>query len=346
MYYNWKKNINTEELEEVVNLIKRGEIIVFPTETVYGIGADCFNEKAVKKIFEAKGRPSDNPLIVHIADKQDIKKVAKISNELEQKLIDKFMPGPITIILKKNENLPNIVCAGLDTVGVRMPSEKIANEIIKKSQTFLAAPSANISGRPSGTQIEDIREELENKVSCIIDGGETKVGLESTVVKVEKDTVIILRPGKITPEEIQEKCNCKVIVDKKVFEEVKDNEKPQSPGMKYRHYAPNTKCKLVYSKSEEKQIEIINNFVKQNKNTVVICFEEHKKKISIEDDKKISIGSKNNFEEIAQKMYSCLRKADKKQADLILIEGVEKQGIGIAIMNRLLRTCEYDFLEG
>ena len=194
MYYNWKENINTEELKNVANLIKNGEIIVFPTETVYGIGANALDKNAVKKIFIAKGRPSDNPLIVHVANKQDIGRVTLTPSAVEQKLIDTFMPGPITIILRKKAVIPDIVSAGLDTVGIRMPSNKIANKIISAAGVPIAAPSANISGKPSGTRLKDIRDELESKVSVMIDGGETEVGLESTIVKVENNIPVILRP--------------------------------------------------------------------------------------------------------------------------------------------------------
>ncbi len=196
MYYNWTNSIDTNELKNVSNLINNGEIIVFPTETVYGIGANALDTEAVRKIFFAKGRPSDNPLIVHVGNKEEIERIAIIQSAVEQKLIDTFMPGPITIILKKKSIIPDIVSAGLDTVGVRMPSNEIANKIILTSKTPIAAPSANISGRPSGTKISDIREELENKVSVIIDGGDSNIGLESTVVKVVDDIPVILRPRK------------------------------------------------------------------------------------------------------------------------------------------------------
>lgn len=194
MYYNWKDNINTEELKNVANLIKNGEIIIFPTETVYGIGANALNSEAVKKIFVAKGRPSDNPLIVHVANKQDIGRVTLTPSAVEQKLIDTFMPGPITIILKKKPIIPNSVSAGLDTVGIRIPSNKIAKKIIEQSGVPIAAPSANISGRPSGTRVKDIIEELGDRVSAVIDGGDTEYGLESTVIKVINDIPVILRP--------------------------------------------------------------------------------------------------------------------------------------------------------
>ena len=205
MYYNWEINTSTEELKVVCNLIKNGELVIFPTETVYGIGANALSAEAVGKIFIAKGRPSDNPLIVHVAKKDDIDKIATDITEVEAKLIERFMPGPFTIILKKKKNvLPDIVTAGLDTVAVRMPNNLIAQAIITFSGVPIAAPSANISGRPSGTNISDIRRELESKVSAVIDGGNTEIGLESTVVKVVDEIPIILRPGKITPEEIKE----------------------------------------------------------------------------------------------------------------------------------------------
>ena len=212
MYYNWEKGINAEELKNVVNLIKNGEVIVFPTETVYGIGANALNSEAVSKIFSAKERPSDNPLIVHIANKEDVYKIVETPSQLEQKIMDEFMPGPITIILKKKSIIPDIVSAGLDTVGIRMPSNIIAHEIIETAGVPIAAPSANISGRPSGTRIQDIREELEKKVSVIIDGGISEYGLESTVVKVENEIPEILRPRKNnarTNRKIVRKGECK-----------------------------------------------------------------------------------------------------------------------------------------
>ncbi len=346
MYYNWKKKVDIEELNIISDLIKNGDIVVFPTETVYGIGANAFDEKAVEKIFKAKGRPSDNPLIVHLSDKKDIQKIAKNITEIEQKLIDAFMPGPFTIILQRKSNIPDCVTAGLDTVAIRIPENEIAQKIISYTNLPIAAPSANISGKPSGTTIEDIRNELENNVSAIIDGGNTKIGLESTVVKVIEEIPVILRPGKITPDDIKNVIGI-VKVDNKVFEKVEEKEKIESPGMKYRHYAPETKCKLIYYKDEKKQIEKINSLIEEyKKDVVVLGFSEHKNKIMLEEEKIIEIGNKSEFEQIAQKIYTALRKADEMKPKIILIEGIPKEGLGIAIMNRLLRTCEYDYIEG
>ena len=346
MYYNWKDKTNTEELKVVCNLIRNGELVIFPTETVYGIGANALDENAVGKIFIAKGRPSDNPLIVHIADRNKIEEVAKDITEMEQILIDAFMPGPFTIILKRRPEVPDIVTAGLDTVAVRMPDNIIARGLIQFSGVPIAAPSANISGKPSGTSIEDIRAELEGKVSAIIDGGETEIGLESTVVKVVDEVPVILRPGKITPEDI-EKVAGKVIIDSKVFKKVVENEEVESPGMKYRHYAPETKCILINYENELDQVFYLKQTMKEyNDDVVVIGFSEHKEKLYLPEERFIDLGNRNDLEKIAREMYSALRKADKIKAKVILIEGVSKQGIGIAIMNRLLRTCEYKCKEG
>lgn len=345
MYYNWKENTNTEELKVICNLIKNGELVIFPTETVYGIGANALDAEAVGKIFIAKGRPSDNPLIVHIANKNYIDQIARDITEVEQKLIDNFMPGPFTLILKKKDILPDIVTAELDTVAVRMPNNLIAQAIITFAGVPIAAPSANISGKPSGTNILDIRNELESKVSAIIDGGDTDIGLESTVVKVIDEIPVILRPGKITPEEILEVTGT-VRIDEKVFEKVDEKDNVESPGMKHRHYAPNTKCELIYAKDKKDQIFEINKRVRKYKgDVVVIGFTEHKKDIIVSEERYIDIGSEENLAEFAKNIYTSLRKADEIKPEIILIEGVAKEGLGIAIMNRLLRTCEYNYFE-
>lgn len=345
MYYNWKDKTNTEELKIICNLIRNGELVIFPTETVYGIGANALDENAVGKIFIAKGRPSDNPLIVHIADKRTINEIAQDITEMEQILIDNFMPGPFTLILKRRPIIPDIVTAGLDTVAIRMPDNIIARGIIQFSGVPIAAPSANISGKPSGTNIQDIRKELEGKVSAIVDGGETPIGIESTVVKVVDEVPVILRPGKITPEQIKEVAR-EVKIDPKIFAKVQEGEKVESPGMKYRHYAPETPCKLINCLNELDQIFYLKKFIQEYKgNVVIVGFDEHKDKLYISDERFISVGSKNNLEDIAKNIYSALRKADEMRPEIILIEGVPKNGLGIAIMNRLLRTCQYDIFE-
>lgn len=344
MYYNWKENIKEEELIKISNLIKNGEIVVFPTETVYGIGANALDINAVKKIFEAKGRPSDNPLIVHLASKNQIIDIAQDISEMEWNLINAFMPGPFTIILKRKEIVPDCVTAGLDTVAIRIPKNEIAQKIISEANLPIAAPSANISGKPSGTTFATVKEELEERVAAVIDGGETEIGLESTVVKVINNVPVVLRPGKVTPEDIKDVVGI-VKIDDKILKKVEENQVVESPGMKYKHYSPDTKCKLVYFEDENKQIQNMNKIIEEyNEDIIVLGFAEHESRLNISRSKFINIGSKNNLNEMAKKIYESLREADKKKPQLILIEGTKNDGLGIAIMNRLLRTCEYDFL--
>ena len=345
MYYNWTEKTNTEELKIVCNLIRNGELVIFPTETVYGIGANALDENAVGKIFIAKGRPSDNPLIVHLADRRKIEEIAQDITEVERKLIDAFMPGPFTIILKRKPIVPDIVTAGLDTVAVRIPENVIARGIITFSGVPIAAPSANVSGKPSGTNIKDIRKELEGKVSVIVDGGETQIGLESTVVKVIDEVPVILRPGKVTPEDI-EKVTGIVKIDKNIFGRISQNDIVESPGMKYRHYAPETSCKLIYCQDDLDQVFYLKKFVKEYQgNVVVIGFKEHEEKLLLDNERFISVGKKDDLESFAKNIYSALRKADEIRPREILIEGVKKEGLGYAIMNRLIRTCEHNFFE-
>ena len=333
--FNWKEQIKETELEEVNKSLKNGELVIFPTETVYGIGANATNSKAVDDIFIAKGRANDNPLIVHLGDTQQIENYAYITSDIEKKLIDAFMPGPFTIILKKKENIPNNVSAGLDTVGIRIPSNKIANTILKTSNIPVAAPSANVSGKPSGTKIEDIKEEFNNKVSIIIDGGNTDIGLESTVVKVIDDIPTILRPGFITKDDILEVIGA-VKVDDNLFKKVTGP--VESPGMKYKHYAPTSKCQLIYIKNKEELLAYFNK--ETNKDTVIIGSSKLK---DIPCKKYLYYG--DTLEEISHNIFTLLRLADTYKPSIILIEGVSKDGLGLAIMNRLIRASSYNYIE-
>ncbi len=346
--FNWKENINEKELNIIVSKIKEGELIVFPTETVYGIGTNALDGEACKKIFEAKGRPADNPLIVHVCNLEMLKKCVGNINHIEEKLINAFMPGPFTLILEKAKEIPASVTAGLNTVAIRMPSNEIARTIIEKANVPIAAPSANESGKPSGTNIEDIKEELGEKVFALIDGGSTEIGLESTVVKVVDGIPKILRPGKITAEDIRNVVGT-VNIDEHVLGKVEKEEKVESPGMKHRHYAPKTKCVLLDIEDEIQKIKEINKLV--NQNICFIGFTETGLKLSLLENK-LNYLTKTDFysygdtlEEISKNIFSLLRKVDKKNYDLIVIEGVKPEGLGLAIMNRLLRTCEYNVIK-
>ncbi len=338
-YFNMKDKINEDKIYDSAQEILKGNLVIFPTETVYGIGANALDENACKNIFKAKGRAQDNPLIVHVSDINMLNKVVEKPNEIEEKLINNFCPGPFTIILKAKNIIPKSVTAGLDTVGIRMPSNKIANLLIKITNTPIAAPSANISGRPSGTKVEDIRNEFEGKVATIIDAGEVDIGVESTVVRVINNKVRILRPGKITKEDI-EKIGLEVEIDKNILGKYDGKEKVLSPGMKYRHYAPNTKCMMIYSKDEEKMISKIKEEA-NNKTVLIICRDRNYNKYNCKY--KIKMG--NTLEEIAHNIFSILRKVDEYNVDLVIIEGMEEDGLGLALNNRLLRACEYNYIK-
>ncbi|MBQ6992528.1 MAG: threonylcarbamoyl-AMP synthase [Clostridia bacterium] len=339
-YIDFKNRIEYEKIDEASNAIREGELVLFPTETVYGIGANALDENAVSKIFIAKGRQSDNPLIVHISNSDMLKDLVTDIGNIEKNLMENFWPGPLTIIFNKTKNVPNNVSANLDTVGIRMPSNPIALQLIEKANVPIAAPSANISGKPSGTLIEDIIEELDGKVEYIIDAGMTDIGVESTVVRVIENKVHILRPGKITKEDI-EKLGFEVVIERHILDEIKDNEKVMSPGMKYRHYAPNTKCVLVYSEKEENLINKIKELMITQKNCLVICKNENMEKY--DTNNKIAMG--RTIEEISRNIFTILRKVDSYNVDLVIIEGVEKNELGLAIMNRLIRACEHNYIE-
>ena len=339
-YFDMKENIDEIELKEASKLIEDGELVIFPTETVYGIGANGLDGEAVKNIFIAKGRAQDNPLILHISDIEMVDKIATDISDMERKIIDIFFPGPLTIILKKKDVVPSIVSGGLDTVGIRMPSNKIANSLIKYANVPIAAPSANISGRPSGTTLDDIKDEFADKVSCMIDGGNTLIGVESTVIRVIDNKIRILRPGKITAEQIR-KVAGDVEIDNHILCQIQDGQKILSPGMKYRHYAPTAKCILIYSEHEKNFIEKSKEIAEKYKNPIILTKTENISKI--EKIKTIDMGE--SLEEISKNIFTILRNVDKYNPDIVIIEGVEKQGLGLAIMNRLIRACEYNYIE-
>lgn len=334
-YIDLSVNYDIKLLKEASNYIKDGKLVIFPTETVYGIGADGLNENAVKNIFIAKGRASDNPLILHVSSIKMINRIAYIDSILEKKLIEAFFPGPLTIILRKKDIVPSVVCGNLDTVGVRMPINGIAHDLIELSNTPIAAPSANISGRPSGTDINDIYDELNDRVDYIINGGVTNIGLESTVIRVINNEIHILRPGKITYDDLSK--YGKVIIDSHVLSSFNNMEKVLSPGMKYKHYAPKTKCILVYSDDKDKLVNKMKEL--ENDNTLVIT--NNKNLLLFKN----AIGYGENLEEISHNIFKILRSVDCYNKDLIIIEGVSANGLGLAIMNRLIRACSHNYIE-
>ena len=341
-YINLTKTTDDSCLDEVARSLKLGNLVVFPTETVYGIGTNGLLSTACQKIYEAKGRNSDNPLILHVSDFSMLSSLVKEVSCLERTLMEAFFPGPFTLILKKTDLVPSIVTAGLDTVAIRMPSHPIANRLIARAGVPIAAPSANLSGKPSGTNIEDIYEELGDKVSYILDGGNSSIGLESTIVRVIDSVPTILRPGKITKEEIEAFVG-KVNLDPNLFTEYDYTKTALCPGIKHRHYAPNTKCLLVYSPDNIRMVNKINSLIVDPNRSLVISSRENVKYYQAKYV--LDAGSRFHLEEISQTIFSLLRKVDSYPIDCVFIEGVAKSGIGLAIMNRLIRTCDYQYIE-
>ena len=341
------KDINKDIkfIEEAGAIIRDGGTVAFPTETVYGLGANALDEEAVKKIFIAKGRPQDNPLIVHVCSK-NISELVKEVPEVAQRMIDKFWPGPLTIILEKNDIIPNMTSANLNTVGIRMPSSEIALKLIELSKRPIAAPSANISGRPSPTEVERCIEDLNGKVDYIIGGESSDIGVESTIIDCTVNPPLVLRPGGITLEMLKE-IDSNIEIDSALKSKPTENFKPKAPGMKYRHYAPKAHLKIIKGKNE-KTIEIINeileNYIEKGNDVAILTTDENLNKFN--SGKVISLGSENNLNEIAKNLFETLRKCDDLGVQHILCQGFEEKGVGLAIMNRLNKAAGYDILEG
>ena len=336
-----EKNIDKIEIKKQAEILKKGDTVIFPTETVYGLGANALDEKAVSKIYEAKGRPSDNPLIVHIYDKHQVEELAKDISPKAHVVMDRFWPGPITIILNKKDIVPSRTSGGLDTVAIRMPSNPIAKELLKETNLPIAAPSANISGRPSPTKANHVYEEMNNRVDGIILGGDCTFGLESTVLDLTNDIPTILRPGSVTKEDLESVIG-QVNIDP-ALENKEDNIKAKAPGMKYKHYSPNADVFIV-SGGEKEVAEKINALVSENdKNnikSVILCIEEHK---NLYKGDTIILG--RDLQEVGSNLFDSLIMADKKGYDVVYTEAFENKGIGRAIMNRLLKSAGYKVIK-
>ncbi len=335
---NMKKGLDRRKIKIAAKFIRKGKLVAFPTETVYGLGADALNEKAVKRIFEAKGRPADNPLIVHIANFDQIYELAKEVPREAQILAEQFWPGPLTMVLPKKEIVPKITTGGLDTVAIRMPAHEIALSLIRISKRPIAAPSANISGKPSPTLAEHVVDDFYGRIECIIDGGEVKIGVESTVLDLTTTPPTLLRPGGLPLEKIE-----KVIGKVKIHPAVKGKavDIAKAPGMKYKHYAPNAQV-IIIEGSREKVREKIKELLKEYKRRGV--------KVGVmatgdfyEADVYVNLG--NSEEEIARNLFRALRELDKADVEIILAEGIEEKGLGLAVMNRLRKAAGYKIVK-
>ena len=330
-------DIDKNELKKHSELLKNGETVIFPTETVYGLGANALDENAVKKIYEAKGRPSDNPLIVHIHNKDLIYDLAKDIDDKAKKVIDKFWPGPLTVILKKNDKVPKTTTGGLDTVAIRMPKNDIALELLRECNLPIAAPSANISGKPSPTNGKHVVDSMNGRVAGIIIGDDCDYGLESTVVDFTEEIPMILRPGSITKKDLENVIG-KVEIDPSLLNH-EDNKKAKAPGMKYKHYSPDAEVFIVSGKNDD-VIEKINSLIDENdKNGLksgVLCLEKNKKKYK---GKVISLGE--NFKEVGRNLFNSLITMDNEKINVVYSEEFLDNEVGMAIINRLLKSSGY-----
>ncbi len=322
------------DIAEAGKMIAEGKLVAFPTETVYGLGANALNEEAVRNIYLAKGRPSDNPLIIHIAKKEDIVPLVKEVTPKAKALIDAFFPAPLTIILNKSDKVGKVVSGGLDTVAVRMPKNEIARKLIKASGCPIAAPSANTSGLPSPTRVKYVIDDMMGKIDGIIDGGDCEYGVESTVITLATDVPTLLRPGAITKEMIEAVIG-EITVAPAVLEGMKNDEVAASPGMKYKHYAP--KAKVVIVNADKKEYE---KFVNAQKGAFALCFDDDEVTIP-----KVTFGRENDDLSQAKELFDALRELDEMGAKKVYARIPHKDGVGMAVYNRLIRAAAFCIID-
>lgn len=342
-YYVSATNPHPAVIGEVGRAVSRGRIVAFPTETVYGLGADCFNPRAVERIFRAKGRPADNPLIVHIASREELARLSSDIPRAAEALADAFWPGPLTLVVPRAGRVPDIVTAGLDTVAVRMPDHKVALALIRAAGRPLAAPSANTSGRPSPTTAAHVMADLAGKIDAVLDGGPAGIGVESTVLDLTGPVPVILRPGGITREHLEAVIGRVEIAPAQFLPG--ESGVPRSPGLKYRHYAPRGELWLVAGEPPDAARKIREQ-VKE--------WKERGLKVGVLASREVAsycrdagadffrvLGSRACLEEVAKNLYSSLRECDARGVEFILCETFPSHGLGLAVMNRLSRACGF-----
>lgn len=351
------KKIEKKDLKELyqdgdiklaADIIKNGGLVAFPTETVYGLGANALMEEAAKKIYAAKGRPSDNPLIVHISKVEDVWHIAKRIPNIFYELAKKFWPGPMTLVLKKKEIVPDATSGGLDTVAIRLPENNIARSLIEVAGVPVAAPSANTSGRPSPTRASHVFEDMNGRIDMIIDGGAVGIGVESTIVDLTGDIPTLLRPGAITLEMLIEICG-EVEVDPAIENLLSNSEAPKAPGMKYKHYAPKADMRLIKGNENDVLDYLRSKIKKADHGIAILTIDEHLKVLHSEGKnnniKILSLGSIMDMESIAHNLFDVLRQCDELGVSEIISESFDESGIGRAIMNRLKKAAGFNIID-
>lgn len=333
--------LDKSQVDIAAQILKNGGVVGIPTETVYGLAADALNGEAVKKIFQAKGRPMDNPLIVHIADYSDIEKYNLVSEipESAEKLAKAFWPGPLTIIMKRTDVIPPEVSAGLDTVAIRFPAHPLAQQIIKAADTPLAAPSANLSGSPSPTTARHVLNDMDGRIDAVLDGGASEVGVESTVITLAADVPRVLRPGGVTVEELR-KVLGDVEVDDAVIHQLKEGAVAASPGMKYKHYAPKANV-LLLKGSDEAYISYVNAHAADD--VCALCCDEDLLLMKV---KTVSLGRRGDYLTHARHLFDCLRRIDENKTIRTVYSRLPSvEGVGLAVYNRLIRAAGFEVID-
>ena len=328
-----------EVIEEAAELIRQGEVVAFPTETVYGLGGNGLREDAARKIYQAKGRPSDNPLILHISRMDMLKDLVSEVPRAARKAMEYFWPGPLTVILRKSEQVPECITGGLDTVAIRMPADEVARELIECAKVPIAAPSANTSGRPSPTKAEHVMDDLNGKIPLILDGGAVKVAVESTIVDFTVEPPVILRPGRITKEEMERVIGEKTVMNTSL--KADDGGVPRAPGMKYKHYAPKAQMTIVLGQDQQAVVSKINELTEQehSRGGKVGVLAADETAGDYEADEVLSVGRRADMETVMANLYDVLREFDDKAVDVIYSEGFEEEPLGEAVMNRLVKAA-------
>jgi len=339
------ENPQIEVIRTAADIIKKGGLVAFPTETVYGLGADALNPDAVKEIYAAKMRPPDNPIIVHIARKEDVYKLAVDIPKSGEKLIDIFWPGPLTLVLKASNIVPRVTTGGLDTIAIRMPKHEVALALIREAGRPIAAPSANLAGRPSPTLAEHVLQDLFGRIDAILDAGPTNIGVESTVLDLSCNPPQILRPGGVTYEDLKAVLGEVSIHPAAVAKSEVHIERTRSPGMKYKHYAP--KAEMLVVEGELKSVimkvrELAKYYIEAGKKVGILATDESMKEYNLGIVK--SMGSRNNLASVARNLFKLLRELDNEGVDLIIAEGLPQENLGLAVMNRLRKAASYNII--
>ncbi|MBQ9784014.1 MAG: threonylcarbamoyl-AMP synthase [Clostridia bacterium] len=323
------------DLSRAAEILRRGGLVVFPTETVYGLGGDGTNAEAASKIYAAKGRPSDNPLIIHVARPEDAARYAEV-NPTYEKLARAFMPGPLTVILPKKENIPHSTTGGLDSVAVRCPAHPVAHRLIELCGFPVAAPSANLSGKPSPTCASDVAEDLDGRVDMILDGGESEIGLESTIVKVDGEHLTLLRPGGITYDALCMVCE-EVDIAPAVTHQLAADERPLSPGMKYRHYAPT--APLILLDGNDADVLSFLQREQERARCAILCYDEEQ--AYLKNKHLFPVGARADLSAQAHRLFHALRDADHAGAEIIYAHLPPMEGLGLALYNRMIRAAAH-----